>query len=254
MSLLDKLDLIETRLQLLIEGSAARLFPDYNLVNDLAPKLVDALKAGSKQNSNGDFIAPNLFTIMVHPERASLFAQQEAFFGGLTQILLDAGDEAGLHLISPPLIQVAVDKNISLNQFQILAVIKQDNIARTTDTLVDFDNDSENLPSNAFLIVNGTNIIPLTRSVINIGRRSDNQICIDDPRVSRLHAQLRAIKGRFIIFDLDSTGGSFVNGQQIRQCALYPGDVISLSGYPMVYSQDAPGTGETQQYSPPGEN
>ena len=71
---------------------------------------------------------------------------------------------------------------------------------------------------------------------------------------SRLHAQLRAIKGRFIIFDLDSTGGTFVNTQRINQCALYPGDVISLAGYPLVYGQDAPAIGETQRYSPQDEN
>ncbi len=115
---------------------------------------------------------------------------------------------------------------------------------------MDFDPDSQNLPANSFLIVDGTRILPLNQSVINIGRRPDNQIAIEDPRVSRLHAQLRAIKGRFVIFDLDSTGGTYVNSQRINQCALYPGDVISLAGYPLVYGQEAAGIGETQRYSP----
>ena len=95
-------------------------------------------------------------------------------------------------------------------------------------------------PSNAFLILHGTKIIPLTQSVINIGRRLDNQIVVDDPRVSRNHAQLRVIKGRFVIFDLDSTGGLFVNGQRASQCILYPGDVISLAGVTLVFGQDMP--------------
>jgi pSer/pThr/pTyr-binding forkhead associated (FHA) protein len=79
-----------------------------------------------------------------------------------------------------------------------------------------------NIPENAYLIVNGTQIISLTHSVINIGRRSDNQMALDDPRVSRVHAQLRAIKGRFVIFDLDSTGGHLANAQRItgRRCTL----------------------------------
>jgi pSer/pThr/pTyr-binding forkhead associated (FHA) protein len=68
----------------------------------------------------------------------------------------------------------------------------------------------------------------------------DNQLVIDDPRVSRSHAQLRAIKGRYILFDLNSTGGTFVNGQRTNQSILYPGDVISLSGVPLIFGQDNP--------------
>jgi hypothetical protein len=61
---------------------------------------------------------------------------------------------------------------------------------------------------------------------------------IDDPRVSRVHAQIRAVRGRYVIFDLDSTGGTYVNGERIRQCPLTPGDVISLSSLPLVYGQE----------------
>jgi pSer/pThr/pTyr-binding forkhead associated (FHA) protein len=68
----------------------------------------------------------------------------------------------------------------------------------------------------------------------------DNQLVIDDPRISRNHAQLRAIKGRYVIFDLNSTGGTFVNGQRTSQSVMYPGDVISLAGVPLVFGQDNP--------------
>jgi pSer/pThr/pTyr-binding forkhead associated (FHA) protein len=61
-----------------------------------------------------------------------------------------------------------------------------------------------------------------------------------------LHAQLRLVRGQFVIFDLDSTGGTFVNGQRIRQQALRAGDVISLAGVPLVYGQETPEPGDTQ--------
>jgi pSer/pThr/pTyr-binding forkhead associated (FHA) protein len=96
------------------------------------------------------------------------------------------------------------------------------------------------VPENAFLIVEGVKVFPLSTSVINIGRRLDNQLIIDDPRVSRNHAQLRSIKGRFVVFDLNSTGGTFVNGQRTSQSVLYPGDVISLSGVSLIFGQDNP--------------
>jgi hypothetical protein len=98
----------------------------------------------------------------------------------------------------------------------------------------------DSLPANAFIIVNGLEIVQLTQSVINIGRRIENDLVIEDPRISRDHAQIRAVKGQYVIFDLNSTGGTFVNSVRISNQPLFPGDVISLSGVPLVYGQDSP--------------
>ncbi len=76
--------------------------------------------------------------------------------------------------------------------------------------------------------------------MVNIGRRLDNDLLVDDPRVSRHHAQLRAIKNRYVLFDLNSSGGTFINGQRTSQTVLYPGDVISLAGVSLIFGQDAP--------------
>src|SRR5574339_383918 len=96
------------------------------------------------------------------------------------------------------------------------------------------------IPENAFLIVEGVKVHPLKEAVVNIGRRLENHLVIDDPRISRNHAQLRAIKGRYVLFDLNSTGGTFVNGQRTSQTVLYPGDVISLAGVALIFGQDNP--------------
>jgi pSer/pThr/pTyr-binding forkhead associated (FHA) protein len=84
-------------------------------------------------------------------------------------------------------------------------------------------------------------------TVLNIGRRINNQVVINDKRISRTHAQLRVTKGRFAIFDLNSTGGTFVNGQRINKTILYPGDMISLAGVTLIYSQDLPSGQETKR-------
>ena len=98
----------------------------------------------------------------------------------------------------------------------------------------------EQIPNNAFLIIHGTKVFPLDKATIDIGRRMENDLTVDDPRVSRNHAQLRAVNGRFVIFDLNSTGGTYVNSQRSHQSVLYPGDVISLAGVPLIYGQDNP--------------
>ncbi len=96
------------------------------------------------------------------------------------------------------------------------------------------------IPEDAFVIVDGIKVIPLNQPLIRIGRRLENNLVLDDPRVSRTHAELRAINGRYVLFDLNSTGGTYVNGVKITQSVVYPGDVISLAGVNLVYGQKNP--------------
>lgn len=109
---------------------------------------------------------------------------------------------------------------------------------RTTEPLGP-DEDST-LPEQAFLIVDGMKLFPLNRTVITIGRRFENTLVLNDPRISRIHAQLRAFNGRFVLFDLKSRGGTFLNGKRIEQTVVYDGDVISLAGVELIFRQNNP--------------
>ena len=103
------------------------------------------------------------------------------------------------------------------------------------------------LPPAAFLVVDGVRLFPLEQPVISIGRAPENDLIIPDLRISRQHAQLRAVNGRFVVFDLDSSGGTSLNGLPILQHPLSPGDVISLAGIPLVYGQESPAGAEHTQ-------
>lgn len=102
------------------------------------------------------------------------------------------------------------------------------------------EQDTGPIPEEAYLVIDGVKVFPLTQPVVNIGRRVENNVVLDDPRVSRNHARLRAIKGRYVLYDLDSSGGSFVNGVRVTQSLLYPGDIISLAGVNLLYGQKNP--------------
>ncbi len=89
----------------------------------------------------------------------------------------------------------------------------------------------------AFLIVNGVDLFPLKEMITSIGRRIDNVLVLNDPRISRTHAELRNIRGRFVVFDLNSTGGTYVNGKRVSHSVVYDGDVISLAGVNLIFRQ-----------------
>ena len=89
----------------------------------------------------------------------------------------------------------------------------------------------------AFLIVNGVDLFPINQAIVSMGRRIDNVLVLNDPRVSRAHAELRCFRGQWVIFDMGSSGGTYVNGQRVTHCVVYDGDVISLAGVHIIFRQ-----------------
>jgi pSer/pThr/pTyr-binding forkhead associated (FHA) protein len=69
---------------------------------------------------------------------------------------------------------------------------------------------------------------------LTIGRREDNDISIDDPAVSGHHAKIDSLGDRFVLIDLKSKNGSFVNEQLIDSHWLKDGDVIAIGGHSLV--------------------
>lgn len=69
----------------------------------------------------------------------------------------------------------------------------------------------------------------LEGDVLTIGREVSNAIAINDAEISRKHSQLVLQGGKYVLTDLGSTNGTFVNGQRLTgQHVLQPGEVISL--------------------------
>ena len=240
-----KLIRLESRLQSLIEGSAARLFAinKTDLTQQLTRALKDSLVAG-KQN---EFLAPDVFTLEVSETQAMNWSNNPGFLTNLAQTLQTAAAEEGIRFNKRPEIRIQSNSQLAPGEIKIITKSNVEIIPQTTAMEVESDNE-ENVPKNTYLIVDGVNIIQLTRAAVNIGRRADNQVVVNDQRVSRLHAQLRVVNGSYVIFDLDSKGGTFVNGNRIHQYTLKSGDVISLSGVPIVFGQDTPEEGETRNY------
>ncbi|HTU96329.1 MAG TPA: FHA domain-containing protein [Solirubrobacteraceae bacterium] len=61
-----------------------------------------------------------------------------------------------------------------------------------------------------------------------VGRHHACDVVLEDPSVSRRHAQLRFRDGHWVLRDLESTNGTVVNGVPVVRCQLWPGDRLEL--------------------------
>ncbi|MEI7990452.1 MAG: FHA domain-containing protein [Chloroflexota bacterium] len=83
---------------------------------------------------------------------------------------------------------------------------------------------------------------PLNKDVVLIGRADDNDIVIQDKEVSRHHAFIIQQDNQWIIEDVGSKNGIYVNGESIvKQQQLMPGCLIAL-GPNVLFSMETPRT------------
>lgn len=237
-----KLDQLESKLQSLFEDQIMAILPGLTVEDRIIQKLTLALKQNILEQKNNGTLAPNIFTLIVATETASMWGEPRVM-DALRNVISTAVRDVGLKLQSAPIITVTTDDSYSGREISVIASHKLEPVEDTKGMEIDLERNeksSEIIPESAFLIVEGVKVYPLKDTVVNVGRRLENHLVIDDPRISRNHAQLRAINGRYVLFDLNSTGGTFVNGQRTSQTVLYPGDVISLAGVALIFGQDNP--------------
>jgi len=71
---------------------------------------------------------------------------------------------------------------------------------------------------------------------ISIGREAGNFVQLDDNEVSRRHAEIRRVGDQFILGDLKSSNGTYVNSQRVERRELAPGDQIQMGRSVLIFS------------------
>ncbi len=88
-----------------------------------------------------------------------------------------------------------------------------------------------------FVLEDGQKVVVPLQEHITLGRDEDNDIVVDDERISPRHAEIvQNADGSLQVFDLKSSAGTFVNGERQLSCTLLHGDTIAFG--PLVGTLD----------------
>ncbi|MCA9081520.1 MAG: FHA domain-containing protein [Planctomycetaceae bacterium] len=89
-----------------------------------------------------------------------------------------------------------------------------------------------------FQIIDGLEAGQVLRDLetpVTIGREEDNDIRLNDERVSRFHAKIQSDGDKYILTDLESTNGTRVNGHPVRMRLLSVGDQVHIGRCVLVF-------------------
>lgn len=90
----------------------------------------------------------------------------------------------------------------------------------------------------ALVQAEGEASFPLGKDSLTVGRHRNNDIVISDPKVSAFHARIDRSPEGFVLVDLNSRNGSYLNGKRVESALLHTGDEVRMGTARLVYRVD----------------
>lgn len=227
---------LEARLENFIEG----LFVGRLKAEAIMPAITRAFDEHIRFDTAGNRIVPTRFLVSLSPNDYQLLLNESPDAAEqVKNLVLSLAEQAGARVNQPIRVSFAPVENQARGSIAVDATWPNDKSSQTRPMqavhLAQYD-----APPGAQLLREGRKVMDLDRHVVNIGRRMDNNLVLDDSRVSRLHCQLRLRHGKYVVFDLNSSHGTLVNGVQVVEHTLQSGDVLSIGGIQLIYIDDTP--------------
>ncbi len=234
---------VESFLERFLEAPAGRLGASIQPVS-LAKRIERAMDTNKIYRDTG-VIVPNHYDLHLHPGDFAAFASyRSSLEDDLAHGVLARARHERYSLVARPKVQILADDDTRRGEIRVAANVIDERGERlpdampmpaNSDTMVYNRPEGRDAPDSArraYLLVStrGSRAVQfdLGGALIGVGRASDNDVIVDDPMVSRHHCQLKLQHGAYSFTDLGSRNGSSVNGQQVSQIALGPGDVIEI--------------------------
>ena len=238
---------LENLAQQLVEGTFARILRARLQPIEVARYIARAMEDGRVINAQGRIVVPNAYLVYLHPDDLkALESYQDVLQEELVRYVVGLARAAGATMPGRPRVFLQANPGVSLRRVRVEARLMSARQMGARHKDVDLAHTQE-LPAPrppveqravpTFTLHDGYRRMPIAEAVVTIGRSLDNDIILNDRRVSRRHAQLRRRYGQYVLYDLDSTGGTTINGRSVREAVLQPGDVLSFAGIKLRFDQ-----------------
>ena len=239
---------LESWIEQLVEEPFVRLFAGQLLPQQVTTRLVRALEDGERLGVDGTPEVPGRYCVALHPEDLAALRQYHPRLAEeLAMALQSLIGRLQIRLRQPPVVLLQADPTLPPHDVRITPA-GDPTLDQTRDLdpgrLEELLAREKRAGGQAYLIIEGQRTFDLIAPAVQIGRALDNDLIIEDRRISRHHARLRQRYGRYILQDLGSSGGTTVNGFPVQEVVLRAGDIISLSGVTLIYAEEEPEGGE----------
>ena len=230
---------LERKIQALLEQNLVFLWKGHLDSQILALELARALEQSSSISGKQSHrrIAPHQYKLVIHPQTAIKIKEaMPELESHLSSQIIEIVKSLGMILVAPPELQLKEDHAIARGSVKITTVAVDSSSAETRQMTPLATGESNSMSiDDAYIIVNGDYHYSLSKPMVTIGRNLDNDIIIENPDVSRSHAQIRLRLNKWVLYDTNSNLGTRLNDQQVKEQVLENGDVISVGSTTLIF-------------------
>ena len=241
---------VESFVSRVIEGWSARMFGAKLQPVQIAKRLIRTMEGHQTISLSKTFV-PNSYVVSLGPTDFEGFEQyRRSLERDLAETLLGAARERNYTLLAYPSVEIERDEGLAPGDIRVSCALvdasgeevdpdpKRLGAVEAGHTMV-LDReallrDKPRAPK-AMLEQRDAAPVSLGPDPILIGRDPQNDVVLDDRRVSRKHAEIRLRLGRYTLYDLQSTNGTYVNGRRVAEKVLDDGDRISIGGLELLF-------------------
>jgi hypothetical protein len=248
-----------------VEGSLRRVFPTSLQPVQIAKATARAMEEAQVVGIAGPEV-PNAYRVRLAPEDLERFADYSTTMTReLRRYVVEYAHERGLRPVGEPRIELVEDERVRVGTVRVDARFVDVEPARRAALEEALEGTRQlrlaqaGQAGSAFLAADADDVSDETEAeaeaeatlwlsdrlglrypldpaagLVRIGRASDNDVSIDNHRVSRYHSQVRRVASTWLVYDLDSTNGTYVDGERVapaRPRPLVDGSMLRLGDH-----------------------
>jgi hypothetical protein len=223
----------ERRIEEMVNRPFARAFKAEVQPVEIASALQREIDDRAAIVARGRTMVPNVFRVALGPhdhERLSTYA--EALGAELAAMVSEHAEEQHYVFLGPVTVEFELDEELDTGRFRVRSEAVAGAVAAQTQSSTAVgEARSGALP----WVEVGSTTYALRAPVTRIGRGADADLRIDDPGISRIHAEIRKQGGDVVIVDSGSTNGIVIDDDRVEQARLSDGTRVVLGNTTLVF-------------------